>query len=52
MTTENTRKITPEKALEILRKHGLEVTLEQAKAILDFLYKVAHIAVKDYLSTE
>jgi hypothetical protein len=32
------KKITPEKALEILNNGGLKVTLEQAKLILDFLY--------------
>ncbi len=52
MTTENTRKITPEKALGILQKHGLKVTLEQARIILDFLYKLAHVAVNSYLSKE
>ena len=37
--------ITPEKAVAILRKNGMEVTLEQAKLILKFLYKLADITV-------
>ncbi|MET6998662.1 hypothetical protein [Chitinophaga defluvii] len=39
------KKITPEKALKILKKGGLNVTLEQAKMILEFLYKMADIAI-------
>jgi protein-tyrosine-phosphatase len=42
-------KISPEKAVEILRKGGMEVTLEQAKSILEFLYKLADITVAKYL---
>lgn len=38
-------KISPEKAIEILKKDGLEVTLEQAKIILEFLYQMAEIVV-------
>ena len=43
------RRITPEKALEMLRSEGLDVTLEQAKDILDFLRKLANITVTKYL---
>lgn len=42
----NERKITPEKAKEILDKHGTEVTTVQAKLILDFMYKFAILSVK------
>jgi hypothetical protein len=42
-------KLTPEWAMEVLRKHGREVTIEQAAAILDFLRKMATIAVAQYL---
>jgi hypothetical protein len=39
---ENTEgKITPERARSILQKHGLEVSLEQADAILAFLRRLA-----------
>lgn len=43
------RRITTEKALEMLRSEGLDVTLEQAKDILDFLRKLANITVTKYL---
>ena len=44
-------KLQPEKAVEMLRGRGIEVTLEQAKLILEFLRKLADIAVTQYLST-
>lgn len=40
------RTITPEKAKEILAKQGTEVNTEQAKLILDFMYKFAILTVK------
>jgi protein-tyrosine-phosphatase len=45
METSEDDKITLEKAVEILKKGGLEVKLEQAKLILEFLYKLADITV-------
>ena len=49
METSENGKITPEKAAEILREGGMEVTLEQAKLMLEFLYKLADITVAQYL---
>ncbi|PWJ95363.1 hypothetical protein BC749_11427 [Flavobacterium araucananum] len=43
------RRITPEKALEMLQTDGLDVTLEQARNILGFLRKLANITVSKYL---
>ena len=43
-------KLQPEKAMEMLRQRGMEVTLEQAKLILEFLRKLAEIAVTQYLN--
>ena len=43
-------KVSPEKALEMLRKDGLEVSLEEAKLVLGFLKKLAKIVVSQYLS--
>lgn len=45
-------KLTPEWAAEVLRKHGREVTIEQAAIILEFLRKLATIAVAQYLRDE
>jgi len=52
MEGEFKERITSEKALEILNKNGLSVTLEQAKVILEFLYKIANIAVAQHLKNE
>lgn len=49
METSENDKITPEKAAEILKKGGMHVTIEQAKIILEFLYKLADISVAQYL---
>lgn len=41
--------ITPQKALEMLRTEGMDLTLEQAEEDLGFLRKLANIAVSKYL---
>ena len=40
----------PEKAQEILRDAGLEVSLDKAKAILKFLELIAEISIEVYLN--
>ncbi len=42
-------KLTPEKARQILRSEGLDVSLDQAMRILFFLRKLANIAVSNHL---
>jgi hypothetical protein len=42
-------KITPEKAMKMLNSEGMNVSLEEAKAILDFMRKLANIAVSKFL---
>lgn len=43
-------RITPDKAIEILRKDGIVVNIEEAQIILDFLYSMASIVVEQYIS--
>ena len=43
-------KLTPERALHMLRSGGLDVTFEQAQEILYLLRKIANIAVSKHLS--
>lgn len=43
-------RIPPGKAVELLKKDGIEVTEDQAKVILNFLYEMAGIVVDQYLS--
>jgi hypothetical protein len=42
-------RLQPEKAAEMLRQRGVEVTVEQATIILEFLRMLADIVVADYL---
>lgn len=41
--------LNPERVMEILKKKGTHVDIEEAKIILEFVKKVAHIAVNQYL---
>jgi hypothetical protein len=49
METCENEKMPPEGALEILKRHGFEITVENARIILDLLNKLANIAVSQYL---
>ncbi|BAU55594.1 hypothetical protein [Mucilaginibacter gotjawali] len=42
------RNITPEQAIKILRKNGIECDEKDAKIILDFLYNLAKLAVNQH----
>lgn len=43
------RNITPEMAVKILRKNGVEVDEKEAVEVLDFLYFLAKLTVDQYL---
>ncbi|MFV8334640.1 hypothetical protein ACNQF7_00995 [Flavobacterium sp. RSP29] len=45
-------RITPHKAMELLRKNGIDIDVEQAKIVLDFLYEMAEIVVDTYLDQQ
>ncbi|GLU54657.1 hypothetical protein [Dyadobacter frigoris] len=42
-------RVSPQKAVEVLSREGLEVTEIQAKKILEFLEKLANIVVSQCL---
>ncbi len=42
-------KISPEKAIEILKKDGIEVAPNEAIVILEFFYRMAEIAIEQCL---
>lgn len=44
------KKLTPEKVISILGKHGTKISVEEATIILDFMRKIADVAVNQYLS--
>lgn len=50
MESEELIRITPDKAIEILRKDGIEVNIEEAQIILDFLYIIANIVIEQYVN--
>ncbi len=43
------RTVTPEKAVETLKKNGTIVTIDEAKLILDFMYKIGNLSVGQYV---
>lgn len=49
---ENKNKIPPERAIEILRRNGMDISIEQAGVILNFLFKLAEIAVNQLRKDE
>ena len=44
--------IAPEKAAEILRKQGVDISVEQTAQILELLRKFAHIVVSQHLEAK
>ena len=44
------KRIPPEKAIALLKEDGIEVTAEQVKVILDFMYEIADTVVDQYLA--
>ena len=51
MDCEGGHKISPERAVKLLEQDGIDVTIEQAKVILDFMYEMAEIVVEQFLDT-
>jgi len=50
MGNKEIERIPPDKAVELLKKDGIEVTEEQAEIILIFLYEMADIVVDQYMA--
>ena len=48
----NKRSITPIKAAKLLKAHGMEVSEERAKLILDFLYEFVKLSVKQVIDRD
>ena len=40
--------IKPEIAVEVLKKNGITVTIDEAKTILEFMYFLADLAMDQY----
>lgn len=48
MDNRKSKKLSPEKVMGILKKKGIHVDMEEARTILEFVEKIAHIAVNQY----
>ena len=42
-------KLQPEEIVKVLKKHGTEVSVEDAKRILEFMYMIAEMALDVYV---
>jgi hypothetical protein len=42
-------KVTPHQAVKLLKKHKVIVTLEQAEKILEFMDRLAKLAIEHYV---
>lgn len=45
-------RLSADQVLKMLRKEGMDITLEQSILILEFLRKLASITVSNYLKTK
>lgn len=41
--------VTPEQAVKILKEHNVIVTMEQAQKILEFMNRLATLAIEHYV---
>lgn len=46
------RNITPDQAVRVLRKNGIEVSEKDARKILDFMYIIAKLAIREHFSED
>ena len=46
------KKIPPEKALQILRKTGHDVNEEQSDEIMEFLYIIVKLTLKEFFTSD
>jgi hypothetical protein len=45
-------RVKPEEVIEILKKHNVDISVEQAGQILELLRKFAHIVVSQHLENQ
>ncbi|SFH31323.1 hypothetical protein SAMN04489864_108222 [Pedobacter insulae] len=46
------KNVTPQQAVKILEKNGIKTNEKEAKKILDFLYILAILVVREYLEED
>jgi len=47
--TAGKRNVTPEKAIEILKENGVEISEKNAEELLDLMYFLAKLSVDQYI---
>lgn len=45
-------RVTPEKLIKILKKHGEEISLEESKKVLDLMHFFANLAVNQIIKSD
>ncbi|MCX2681010.1 hypothetical protein OOZ15_13735 [Galbibacter sp. EGI 63066] len=50
-TKSKDKRVKPEKVVQILSDHGEDITLEEAEILLNFLYELAPVALRQHLCT-
>ena len=46
------KKIPPEKALAILRKTGYEIDAKQSEEVMEFLYTIVKLTLKEFFTSD
>lgn len=46
------KKIPPEKALAVLKKAGYDIDQEQSEEIMDFLYVIVKLTLKEFFTSD
>jgi len=46
------RTVKPEDVIELLKKEGEDITIEQAQIVLDYMYKMAEITLSILLNED
>lgn len=46
---EDPKPVTPEQAVKLLKEHNVTVTIDQAQKILEFMNRLATLAVDHYI---
>lgn len=44
------RSVTPEKLVSIIQKHGTVVSIEKARKVLELIYKMSNLSMRETLS--
>lgn len=52
MDVSNLQKISVEDAMEDFKREGLDISIEETELVLDFLYSIISLVIKEYFDNE